>query len=365
MIPPPDSPFARLSEEPFVFDFFQAVRLLEAMWADRTPVGRQGPPEAEVVRFAAHPSVVFPPAALERFALPADGNPSRLVVNFFGLTGPNGVLPPVYTQWVAAQERKAGDPEARAFGDWLDLFTHRLLSLFYRAWAKYRLPVAFEAAGRTGRRDPITAAALSLIGLGTPGLADRLGADDPAAGVDDIALLRYANHFSGATRPADGLARLLADYFAIPVEVESFRGRWLAVDEANQTRLGRRGANERVGESVVVGRRVWDVASGIRVVVGPLDGPAFTGWLPGSPRLTVLAKLVRLYTRDELDFDVQLVLAPGAVPPLRLVRRGAADGRRLGWDTWVTRHPPDRSVGDVVLRRGALVPGGSGLSGCS
>lgn len=357
MTPPPDSPITHLSREPFAFDFFQAVRLLEAMWTDRVPVGRHGSPEAEVVKFAAQPSVVFPPAALERFAPPGGDAPARLVVNFFGLTGPNGVLPPLYTQWVAAQGRKVGDPEARALGDWLDLFTHRLLSLFYRAWAKYRLPVAFEASGRTGRRDPITAAALSLIGLGTPGLAGRLAADDPAAGVDDIALLRYANHFSGATRPADGLARLLADYFATPVEVESFRGRWLSLDESNQTRLGRRGANDRVGESVVVGRRAWDVASGIRVVVGPLDGPAFAGWLPGSPRLAVLAKLVRFYTRDELDFDVQLILAPGAVPPLRLTRRGAADGRRLGWDAWVTRHPPDRPVGDVVLRREALVAG--------
>lgn len=338
--PDADPPLDRLKREPWAFDFFQAVRLLEA--GGGRPVGGAGPPAAEAVRFAAHTGPGFPAAAVEGFEPPrGDAGPPRLVVTFFGLTGPNGVLPAGYTQAVAGRRRGAGHPEGQAAADWFDLFTHRLLSLFHRAWAKYRLPAAFETAEREGRRDPVTSALLALIGLGTPGLAGRLD------GVDDLALLRYANLLAGVTRPAGGLAGMLSDYFGVPVEVEAFAGRRVPLDRENQTRLGRRGANDRLGDGAVVGRRVWDVAGRFRVRVGPLDGPGFAGWLPDGRRLATLAALVRFATRDDFDFDVQVVLAAGAAPPLQLARRG---GRRLGWDAWVARKPPARPAGDAVFR---------------
>ena len=368
----PDSPSARVFREPFAFDFFRAVRLLEEMAPGRAPVGGGGPPAAEVVRFASVASLAFPAASIDRLDPgPTDTDPPRMAVNFFGLTGPNGVLPLVYTQWQIARTRAAGDPEAEAYADWLDLFTHRLLSLFYRAGVKYRLPAGFERADRAGRRDQITAAALALIGLGTPGLADRLQAEgggrraeggegnssppsalhppsSEPAGIEDIALLRYAELFSHATRPAAGLEGMLADYFGVPVTIQSFRGRWLPLDPENQTRLGRRGANDRLGDGTLVGRRVWDAAGGFRIVLGPLDRPAFRSWLPDRPRMAVLAKLVRFYTRDQFRFAVQLVLKADAVRPLRLGR--VDPPARLGWNTWVTTRPPSRAVGDARFR---------------
>lgn len=353
--PDPDAgpPLDRLRREPWGFDFFQAVRLLEA--AGGRPVGGAGPPAAEAVRFAAGTGPGFPAAAVEGFEPPrGDAGPPRLVVTFFGLTGPNGVLPAGYTQAVAAGRRGAGHPEGQAAADWFDLFTHRLLSLFHRAWAKYRLPAAFETAGREGRRDPVTGALLALIGLGTPGLGGRLD------GVDDLALLRYANLLAGMARPAGGLAGMLSDYFGVPVAVEAFAGRRVPLDAENQSRLGRRGANDRLGDGVVVGRRVWDVAGRFRVRVGPLDGPAFAGWLPAGRRLATLAALVRFATRDDLDFDVQVVLAAGAAPPLRLARHG---GRRLGWDAWVARRPPAHPAGDAVFRPASAPSPAQGANG--
>ena len=51
----PDPPLSEeLFDEPYRFDFFQAVRLLERLGPDAAPVGRDGPPAREVVRFRAH-----------------------------------------------------------------------------------------------------------------------------------------------------------------------------------------------------------------------------------------------------------------------------------------------------------------------
>ena len=49
---------AALQERPYEFEFFQAVRLLEKLLADRVPVGRFGSPQREVARFSANEELV-------------------------------------------------------------------------------------------------------------------------------------------------------------------------------------------------------------------------------------------------------------------------------------------------------------------
>jgi type VI secretion system protein ImpH len=199
-------------------------------------------------------------------------------------------------------------------------------------------------------------AAVSLIGLGTPGLSGRCRADeaeetssDEPAGLEDIALLRYAELLSHVNRPAVGLEGLLADYFEIPVTVVPCVGRWMPLDDDNQTRLGRTGWNDRLGEGTLVGRRVWDAASAIRIVLGPLDGASFQSWLPDRPRIHVLAKLTQLYLRGELRFIVQLVLKARDIPALQLARDGPR--ARLGWNTWLWTRPRTHDADDVLFRR--------------
>jgi type VI secretion system protein ImpH len=351
------TPAELLFRTPYAFDFFQAVRLLEALHPDRRPVGREGPPDAEAVHLMAHPSLAFPASQIAALDADAAGGPPRMAVTFLGLSGPTGVLPPFYTQAVIARDTSGGDAERGALQAWLDLFTHRFASLFHRAWAKYRLPISYEQAARSGGRSgPIAEVALSLIGLGTPGLKGRLRAGPVL--VDDLALVRYAGLLVAAARPAVGLETLLADYFGVPVRVEQFRGRWLTLDLENQSRLGRRGQNDNVGVSLLAGRRVWDAQGCFRVRVGPLDGASFAAFLPdpAAPgrRLAILAQLVRFYERDTLDFEVQLLLKADAVPPLQLARGGP--GSRLGWNTWLGRRGKDvGDAGDTVFRRDALL----------
>ena len=128
----------RLWAEPFCFEFFQAVRLLERFSDGRAVVGRFSNPGEEVVRFASHASLPFPASeiqALER----REGKPPLMTVNFMGLTGPQGVLPLYYTELIVQRIRNR-DTAMRDFFDLL--FNHRMISLFYQAWEKYRFMVA-------------------------------------------------------------------------------------------------------------------------------------------------------------------------------------------------------------------------------
>lgn len=362
---PPGSVADRLFREPFAFGFFQSVRLLERLAAAGDLGGPAGTP-AEAVRFRVWNSLSFPPSTIQDLTPPdGPGRPALLTVAFLGLTGPSGVLPRHYTELVMRQERELKGAEKTALRDWLDLFNHRLIRLFHRAWEKYRFWVAYERGPHRGREpDLFTRALDSLIGIGTPALRNRLrvthrppGPPAPErvlARVDDLALLYYGGLLARRPRTAAGLEAVLQDYFRLPVRLQQFQGQWLRLERANQSRLGSLGGNSEAGVNLVAGERVWDVQSRVRVCVGPLTATQFQELLPDRTpgperkRFFQLVHLARLYLGMEFDFDVQLLLRPEDVPECQMPE-ATADGPRLGWDTWCRSQMYAQPVGDAVF----------------
>lgn len=358
--PDPDSVAAKLFADPHSFDFFQAVRLLELMGG--RPVGGDFPMLMESVNFGAATGFSFPASTIADLSAVPD-SPPKLTVAFFGLTGPSGVLPELYSQLVLTQQRATENPERRAFADWLDIFNHRMLSLFYRAWVKYRLPVRYGRP-REGQ-DPVTAVSLSLAGLGLPAFSKRMRIQSPIppataedTGVmEEGSLVRYAGLFAHTARSAAGLENLLSDYFGVPVAVQQFTGRWRPLEIANQTRLGQQGHNDQLGVSMVVGRRMWDTKGAFRIRIGPLDIAGFISLLPdaaaGRRKLFLLAELIRFYVRASLDFEVRLVLKASEVPVARVAKGGP--GPRLGWNAWLGQRATPTDADDAAFRCNRLL----------
>jgi len=357
-----------LRSEAHRFDFFQAVRLLETMAQEatdqpdqrRAPVGQDHRPDVEAVRFRALASLSFPTGSIAEVrwaeaavpgqlapARPAPGQPGpppEMVVGCMGLFGPGAPLPLHYTALVIQRNRER-DYSLR---DFLDLFNHRTISLFYRAWEKYRFPIGYERLQRAEERageDLFTQCLYCLIGWGTGGLRGRLA-------VDDEALLFYAGHFAHFPRSALGLELILADYFELPVAVRQFRGQWLYLSPEDQGRLpsGRTppGSEKRLGDNLVVGQRVWDVQSKFRVRLGPLGYRDFRRFMPSGDALLPLCQTVRSYAGAQWDFDVQPVLRGPEVPWCRL-GGPAAEGARLGWNTWIRSGELVYDVDDAVF----------------
>jgi type VI secretion system protein ImpH len=357
----------RLFEEGHAFDFFQAVRLLERLDRGRRPVGRGGPPGAEAVRFRAYQSLGFPASSIYEVRPPSPDVPVPVMtVAFMGLTGPSGVLPRHYTELLLRLEHEGKGPEKNALGAWLDLFNHRLISLFFRAWEKYRFYVPYERGEYIlPEPDTFTHSLFSLVGLGHKPLRNRLcvsfqrEADGQKrerilAKVDDFSLLYYSGFLAHRPRCAVALEALLQDYFQLPVEVRQFQGQWLQLDPDNQSRLGPGDSNNQLGVNLVAGDRVWDVQNKIRLRVGPLRFAEFSGFLPdrspvpGRKTFFLLCHLVRLYIGPELDFDVQLVLKAEDVPACQLAG-ASGGGPQLGWNTWLFNAPCRHDAEDAVF----------------
>lgn len=370
-----------LYQEGYVFDFFQAVRVLEKLEPERSLVGGANDPAAEIVRFRSRVALEFPPSAIYEVLKPKPDFPVALMtVAFLGMHGPSGILPRHYTELLLRLDREAKGREKHALRDWFDLFNHRFISLFYRAWDKYRFFRAFER-GEFSRPqpDPFTLALFSLMGLGTPALRQRLrivqrALPAPAARaeprmlrrIEDLSLLRYSGFFAHRPRNAVSLESLLGAFLQLPVRVIQFQGQWLRLEATNCTAIGGAGGNNAMGMNVVVGDRVWDVQSKIRIRLGPLSYPQFETFLPdptgGVERkaLFLLAQLVRLYVGPEMDVDFQLILRKEEVPACGLGRVPQATSSRLGWNTWSRRKPKSLDAEDAVFRAQELVWVGPG-----
>ena len=321
---------AALAAAPWRFGFYAAMRALEAAARDRPRFGRSTRPSQDSVRLAQEPSTIFAPATLAGWQDATTDTPARLTVHFFGLFGPDGALPLHLTEYARDRRRNNRDPTFQRFAD---LFHHRMMSLFYRAWADVRPTVSFDRP----EDDRFALYVGALTGLGMDSLRDR-------DAMPDLTKLHFAGHLAGQTRHAEGLAKILSAFFRMPVRIEQFIGTWLALPERDRTRLAGGAATAGLGVSAVLGKHIWSRQHKFRVVIGPLSLADYERLLPGGRSFRRLIPIVRNYIGDTLIWDVNLILRRAEVPPTILGRTG-----RLGWTTWLMPRHAASDAADLFL----------------
>ncbi len=325
-----DTLVERLASEPFAFDFFRAVRLLESRRADLPRIGYSLAPAQDPVRFCQNPSLAFAPSTLQAFEQNGPSAPPKLAVRFFGLFGPNAPLPPHFTEHALERQLHHGD---RTFAAFLNVFHHRLISFFYRAWAANQKAVDLD------RPDDQRYAAYvgSFCGVGMEALRRR-------DAVPDAAKLFFSGRLACQTRNAEGLQAILQDFFAIKAEVQTFLGRWLNLPPDSVCQLGQSPETGCLGSTTIVGSRIWDCQLSFRLRLGPMSLADFQRMLPTGLSFPRLKCWVVNYCGEHFFWDVQLVLEARAVPETCLGRAG-----HLGWTTWLKTKPFDHDAEDLIL----------------
>jgi type VI secretion system protein ImpH len=351
-----------LFEQGYEFEFFQAARLLARIFPDRKDVGRSARPAEEFARFVTFANggnleqsrlaMAFPASAIHD--IKRNGNPSepvRMYVAFMGLTGTQGVLPLCYTEHML--ESKAAKENALAA--FLDLFNHRLVSLFYRAWQKHKPAVLYEiAAVRKEQPDALTQYLFDLIGMGTPGLRGRLG-------IQDESLLLYAGLIAQRPHSATALRGILRDYFSIPVEIDQCIGSWYELEDADRCYLSGESERNQLGVGSFIGDEVWDQQARFRIRVGPVGLKRFKEFLPDSDAMAKFVGFTRFLVGQAMVFDVQVFLRADEMPYFRLDDEGfrseeqgglnpplESDSVRLGWMGWLKTSAFGSDAGESV-----------------
>lgn len=323
----------RAEELSETFDFFELLRRLERRGG---LFGHSGSPEREPARLGQHVRLSFSARDVVEFREAKDKAPARVTVTNLGLMGPEGPLPLHLTRWVldrlsqrwftGADAQQTSDT---TFLDFVNILQHRLIALYYRAWADAHPAVQVERA--VGGR--VRAMLEAMAGIGLPGTQN--------ADLDTVKLHQAASLANQVDGP-ERLTLFLAEAFKVPVQIKEFIAAWITIPTGLQSRLAKAYAG--LGRGATIGPRVFNRQSRIELRVGPLGYEDFKAFLPGGPRLKLFKQAVRDMVGESLDVDLRIVLAREAVPPPRI---GAV---QLGRTAWLARPAERGDADDMRLR---------------
>ncbi|MFT3849461.1 MAG: type VI secretion system baseplate subunit TssG [Propionivibrio sp.] len=338
------------------FRFFQAIRLL-ALSADEK---RDKAAIPATLRFSSPLSLAFPASEIHTVEIhrgnapddqestghaAANGRrigtlpfqPARQIdvsVAFMGFIGPSGILPTPYTELFIDRRQQFRDKTGHAF---LDMFTHRAVSLFYQAWRKFRFYLPYEA----GNSEGFSRNLLDIVGVGLHHLRQRLLTD--GGGIPDRFLIHYAGLLSQKPVPTVNIAALVRGFFGIEARVESYVGQWMTLPITEQSALDGRPC--RLGRNTFVGERLWERQNKIRLELGPLGWKQFSSFLPDQPGFLAMRELLRFCVGQALDCDVTLIIKRAEIPEPVLC--GTSDAPRLGYSLWLNSQTPCKNANDA------------------
>jgi type VI secretion system protein ImpH len=321
----------QLVDRPYKADLFAVLRWIDSQKKEgqNTPLlGRAARPQFDAIRLGQEPALTFAASTIAGVSPPSGDIPPRIDIYSFGLFGPNGPLPLHLTEYARDRLRHHNDPTLVRFAD---IFHHRAILLFYRAWADAQPSANMDRA----EVDRFTNYAASLIGYGQPAMRSR---DDIA----DHAKLFSAAHLVRQTRNPEGLVKILRNYLQVPVAIDEFVTHWIDMRRADQTRLRDR-VNNGLGKGAFLGERILDCQHKIRLRLGPMSQARYRELLPGGKGIKQIGAWIRNYVGYELRVDVQLVLCKEEVPQTQL---GMG---QLGWTTWQRERGSPTDADDLVI----------------
>ncbi|MFT5066635.1 MAG: type VI secretion system protein ImpH [Reinekea sp.] len=324
---------AHLKASPETHHFFHALRVLEAAHPDAPRLGDARRPREEKVRFGQEAELSFPPSSIAEYAHQTATRPAMLTNRFFGLFGPQGPLPLHLTEFARARKRQHRDGTFIAFAN---MVTHRLTTLFYRAWRSGQPAPSFDRGTNDGFERKIAA-----IG-GYHGTHLR-----KSDALPDMAKRHFAGLLAQGPKNAEGLVSILSAFFSAPVRIEQFVGSWLELEPDDRWQLGT--GVIALGQTTSIGERVWTRGAKFRIVIGPLSLDDYRRLLPRGTSLERMRAIVRNYVGDALDWDVNLILRREDVPMATLGKTV-----QLGQTGWIGTRKSKQDASDLFLEPNAI-----------
>ncbi|MFM0336713.1 type VI secretion system baseplate subunit TssG [Paraburkholderia fungorum] len=314
-----------------MMNFMQLCQLLEVRVPERPGFGTRDTPEHEPVRFRPRARVGFPAGEIASVEFDEEGvtrgpnAPPTVRTTFMGLYGVDAAMPSHMIDEIVL--RTEGHEALEAF---LDQFNHRIVTLLYRAWKKYRYPIGFRPGGTDGHSRKL----LSLAGFGW-------GEKPARAGLPDSRVLALPGLLIQRTRTPEGLAGVVA--LAVPgvdVRVDEF---FPTVKGAGKpqplTCAGSadgspvEGSRRGPGGGYVLGTRLTCRSRAARVTLRPATAEQAHDLLPGAWLHRELMAFIRLYVGTKADVFLRMEVSSRIAPVPKIGATHEAPAPRLAWTT--------------------------------
>lgn len=309
------------ADTPWKSGFMSIMRAVAARTPALPPPGKAPRPAQERFRLGQVASMTF--ASREIAAISQMDDKIKLQLFGLGIWGAQGAMPLHLTE----QAYSRHEQHDRALIDFVDIFHHRALSQFYRAWF-----LSQDTASLDRKNDERFSFYVgSLVGLDPGELAS-----EP---LPIHARLASSAHLIREARNPDGLLGAMQYYFEVPVHMEEFQLQWIYLNGHDQSALGDDRYAMLLGDGAILGNTVLDRQHKFKLLMGPLSLAQYMQFSPWGSDMSVLRELVRSFIGFEYAWDVQLLLAADQVPAATL------DGsHQLGYASWLEREENDTPV---------------------
>lgn len=322
-----------LTEKATQYDFHQIIRVISRLYTHKNQFR---------LRYLTNASLSMQSTQIASLNVINENeiNHFLICVNFFGLTGPSGVLPSFYTSLMIKQLRMHDN----ALKSFIDIFNNRLLNLYHQVWARSKFFMQMESSilQKSTVDNPFVNALKSLIGHSTDHISHRMSFSD------DV-FYNFAGVISANTRSASMIRSVLRGAIRLPVEIIEIVPQWITIPKAERSTITSRVSQNVynvLGQSVLLGKKVLSFQNQFRVRLGPMSLGHYKQLLPGGTNYIKLVELIRYLVGVVLDFSIQLVLRAEEVP---LCRLSSHNPLCLGQTTWLHANPMQYDVDDTIL----------------
>lgn len=314
------------ADKPWDSGFISLMRAMAARHPGLPPQGTALLPSQEPYRLGQVASMIFPPREIA--TLMEEGQQLKIALYSLGVWGPNSVLPLHLSELAYVHTSR----QEEGLNDFTDIFHHRALSQFYRAWF-----LCQDTATLDNPKDELFSFYIgSLSGFDAQEIAPHP--------LPVHARLASAPHFIREARNPSGLLDSLRHYFGLPMQLQEFTLQWISLTAADQTRLGHPRSACRLGDGAILGDTVPDIQHKFQLVLGPLTLPQYLSFTPWGPDMPVLREWVRSFTGVEYSWDVRLLLAADQVPLADL-----SGAHQIGYAAWLERQPSEAPVAGMCF----------------
>ena len=302
------------------YDLFAFIRAIEKRSPLYPGLGFSQTPRDDPIRLGQSPLLSFFPSAITNIEQTPNENRYRIINSYWGLFGINGALPTQLSEYAYDRKVNHQDSTLSAFAD---IFHHRLLSLYYRAWKMGQAAINFDKTSTNLFLTHISALSCqtSLIQTGNS-QTDNSQTDNN----DKLLLSGILNQ---KNRSIAIIEQVLGEQLAVKAKIHPFQGQWLNISQQDLSRLG--SDNSHLGQNSIAGKLVYDRLNKVKVCLLDLSLKQYLMFLPKAHAHKKLSRLLKSLLPREIDVQVQLVLTSGQSTPSKL------NGKtQLGFDSWLS-----------------------------
>lgn len=301
----------RKNDPLFQQGLFSFIRYLEANSPLSDRVGYSLSPKKDFARFGQKPLLHFFPAAFTDVRFSPAISEYKIRNSYIGMLGINGPLPLHLTEYAIERQQKYKDS---TFSEFLNIFNHRFISLFYRAWADSEPTVSHDRKNQ------------DLFSKKVNAISGSYNCDTNKIESNNLYQQYLAGLLSHKNKSGKVLIEILAEVLGFHVELEEFCGKWYEIPEYEKTKLGQ--SNAALGQEAVVGERTFQRSHNFSILIGPLSFDEYVYLLKNQEKIDVAIRIAKRFLGHEYDFSIKLMLKKNQSRPSRLGQS------RLGLTSW-------------------------------